>query len=419
MRLRQRNWRIVAAACAFAAGSIPAAAQAEFYPSISVRSAYTDNVYYVLHGLPGSDQKVSDVSNRLEVRLPVVRTWATRMFEASYEGGVEKYRDVSELDNDSHDVRLVYSANGPFNKFSIGASYEHTQTQGDTSNLESPHLVLSQRTDRDLYSMVTKAERRVGRRWRWTGSAEVSRYAYAPIEGVNPGCDPNLDPGCDVIIIEDRDRYLAGFGFSRVLNRSSSLGISYGYELYKLESSGTEKNHLLGLAFRHEVSRDYSFEGQVGGFRRTTNISGTQKTFGGLNFQGGIGFARKLRRLDILASAERVPSSGGALEGTSTDTAALLELRGKPLGRGWRWEYSNRYALRDSNEAGVSTIHAVATSGLVEWFVLRAMGVGFTANYVNQSGSDSELLNGSFWQGALKVTWYPRGIESLQRRATQ
>lgn len=388
----------------------PALAQkADFYPALALGTRYTDNVYYALSGVQNDLKKVSDVANRLEIALPLRRESPTRSFEATYEGSFEKYREIEELDNDAHDIGLSFTWNrGPSSHVGLAASYARTQAQGDPSSLDPAEIILSDRTNRDLYSMSVRGGGGLGRRYQWAGSAEASRYEFEAISGAPTPVGP----------IEDRDRRHAGIGIRRLITRATSVGLGYGYERFVLDVSGTEENHSLDLSVKHELNRDYTVDGEIGAFRRVTTVGGTKQSFGGVDLQGTFGLRRALRRLDILAAAERIPSSGGALEGTSTDTALALTLRGKPL-RAWRWGYSTRYALRDPSTAGASTIRAVAAAGSVEWFVLRSMGLEFSADYVTQDGADVPELNGSYAEGELRVVWYPRGIEHLQTRRSR
>jgi hypothetical protein len=383
------------------------AAVTTFHPAVMIEGTHSDNVLYVA----GTEGPVADWASRVAVDLPVRRTGQRGSLEFGYRPSYEKYRDLSVLDHAEHRLRLLATTEpGRGSSLSFGLGYERTQAQGVTSSARSPDFFLADRTNRDYYTGEVSWRKQAGASWQWASALRGARMAYTPISG--------LETGTPAAELEDRNEYEFSVAPSREFSRATRAGLEYRFQRFELAASGNENVHMLGLTFDRIVSRRVSLGMRLGAFRRNlvpppgSALAGDESSDG---VQGGLTVQRTFRRAYLSLTADRGPSSGGALRGTSTDTAVGL-LAGGGVERRWRWQASTRWARRESNEAGTSTLTSVGGGSSLEWFPKATVGLRVGGDYVKQSGSDQEALNGSFTTVRLGLTWYPRGPEDAERR---
>jgi hypothetical protein len=378
------------------------AAVTTFHPAAMLDVEHSDNVLYV----EGTQGPVADWATRVALDLPVRRTGPRGSLEFGYRPSYVKYLDLSVLDHPEHRLRaLANTEPSRGSTFGFGLGYEKTQVQGVSGDPRSPDFFLASRTDRDYYFGDVSWRKQAGEKWQWASGLHGSWAAYTPISG--------LETGTSGSELEDRTEYEFNVAPSRELSRSSRAGVEYRFRRFLLAASGDESVNMLGFTFDRIVSRRVTFTMRLGAFgRNATSTTETAPTDGGSSdgFQGGFMVRGTFRNGNVSLVADHGPSSGGALEGTSTDTAVGLLAAGG-VERRWRWEASARWARRESNAPVTSDLTSAGGGGSLEWLPTDSVGLRVGGDYVKQSGSEQESLNGSFTTVRFGLTWYPRGPE--------
>jgi hypothetical protein len=384
------------------------AATTTFRPAVVLEESHSDNVLFV----SGAENPVADWVTRLGVELPLRTEGERSSLRLAYRPAFERYRELSALDHAEHRFSLEASTTPRrTSSFTFGLDYAKTQEQGVVGGLSSPDIFLASRTDRTLYSGAISWTTSAGPRWEWAASVRGGRSTYTAIEG--------FDPGLSTQTLEDRNEYEAAVTSSRLFSRETRCGLGYRFRRFDLATSGKEDVHTLSLALARSLGRAVSVTAHAGGFRRSQEAVPADDSGNGAparGFEAGLGLRRDFRHAFITLGADRAPSSGGALRGTSTDTTASL-VTGGEIERHSRWEVSARYARRDPSLAADPVLTTIGGAGTLEWFVSRRLGIRFGAARTTQSGNEVAALDGSFTTVRAGLTWYPLGPEDRERRA--
>jgi hypothetical protein len=382
--------------------AFPARAQTTFYPSVELGAAYNNNVQF-----GGADtEPVSDWTMRLGVTLPLERQWGGGTWRLEYDPAYDKHLDLHELDHMEHRLATAFSARaGRSGVFAGALTFTRTQEQGRATSLESPDLFLTRRTNRHFYSADLSFTKEVTARWRWGAAASAARYDYSEIE--------NFDPGTPVAAVEDRDEYRASVNVSRLLTRADSLGFRYEHGRFDLETGEVEDVDLVGFTYGRSTGHDVTMDLQIGGYQRRTDPATGEVLLeddAETGMQGSFSLSRAFQSTTLAFSAEVLPSSGGALEGTSTDASAGVTVS-SAVGRRWSWSVSSRVAHRDPTDSGEEPVSSVGAGFGVEWRPTRNLGLRIGAHYGDQQGNTDDAFNKSFLAGGGGLVWYPRGYE--------
>ena len=127
--------------------------------------------------------------------------------------------------------------------------------------------------------------------------------------------------------------------------------------------------------------------------------------------QASVGIERTSRQGRFSLEGSHGPSSGGALEGTSTDTVAGIRWEGARAER-LRWDAGARWARRDPTIEGEPTLRSAGMGAGIEWLPRRQVGLRARADWVRQSGDETAVRNGSFLTASIGASWYPGGATS-------
>jgi hypothetical protein len=386
------------------------AAVTTFHPAASLEVEHSDNVLY----LDQAQGPVADWDSRLTVDLPLRRTGPRGSLEFGYRPSYAKYLDLSVLDHAEHRLRVLATTEpSRGSTLGFGLGYEKTQVQGVSGDPKSPDFFLTSRTDRDYSSGDFSWREQAGEKWEWTSGLRGARAVYTPISGLATGV-----PGAE---IEDRTEYEFNVAPSREFSRASHAGVEYRLRRFVLAKSGDESVNMLSFTFDRTISRRASLTIQLGAFNRNATSSSTEaapavsESSNGL--AGGFTLRETFRNGSLSLVAGHSPSAGGALRGTSTDSAVSLLAAGG-VERRWRWEASAHWALRESTAPDAPSLTSAGGGASLEWLPLAEFGLRLGGDYVKQSGNDQAGLNGSFTTVRFGLTWYPRGPEEDARSAS-
>jgi hypothetical protein len=406
-------WLLGGAAVLLAA---PAAAQrTRFNPSISVGAGRTDNVEYT------AVEETSDTVAHVTAALPVERAWRTGTFRFAYEPSFFKYDSTTSLDRFEHHATAGWNRSfGRRTRLDLSADFSRTQQQGlrlpgpdqappdEPAPVVPPDALLTQRTERDSFGAWLRLDRTAGERWSWGLTASGSDYAHDAIEDFNP----NQPAG---FAVEDRTEYAGAFDLSRAFSRADSMGLRYEHRWFELDASPDQDSDLLSLTYRRTVGRKLWLDLGAGGSRTTGDgAGGSPGDDERSELQGNVGFHRAFRHVDLGLGVSHRPTSGGHLEGTSTDTSAELRLSGVRR-RDWFWDVVTGYVHRDPTQDGAAATRGLAAAGQVERMFLEVLSVRFATSFADQSEDDPTRPDPSAWGAELALVWYPRGRAEAAR----
>lgn len=400
MRIGERLAIVVFVASAFSGAAV--AQRTTFHPEVNLQQTYTENALFLAGQSETAD--TSDWITRLDVLLPLRREWTGGSWSLSYRPSFEQYSEFDALDHDEHYVAAALaSALGRSASLGFDLNYQRSQQQGTTVGTTVPDRFVTTRTDRDVFEGQVLFRRETSERWRWFASVRSSTFAYRTVG--------DLSLPSDAPTLEDRTERGANVGIDRVLSRNTFVGAEYGYERYDLDVSGKETVHQLAGRLERVLGRGSSFALRLGGYRRQGDafsgggaIDGARQS----GFQGGLTYRKSFRTSGLSVYADRATSSGGALEGTATDTiaGASLDLRPDPR---VNWGVNARYAQRSPSNPAFSTVTNLAVGLSFEWRPMLKLGFRGGADYVDQSGSELAAQNTAFALARVGLVWYPRG----------
>ena len=379
--------------------SLPAA-ETMFHPSVTLDAAWSDNVAYA----GAADEPTSDATARLGVVLPLRTEWASGTWSFEYNPSYEKHQDLEVLDHAEHRLATHLSKKtGRTGVFGVGATFTRTQEQGRAWSLESPDLFLTNRTNRDLISADIGFAQEISPRWRWNAGVWGGWYDYAIIEG--------FDQGIPQAAVEDRNEYRGSVAVSRLMTRASSMGLQFEHRRFDLETGGTEDADLASITFDHAASRELTMSVQVGAFTRSTEgtVANPLEESPETGAQGGFSLRRTFTAAILTVDAGMAPTSGGALEGTSTDSSVGFTVA-SVAGLRWSWTASARYAYRDPTDPAEDPVNSIGGGAGLEWRPYETLGLRVAATYADQSGdAQGAALDASYTTVGAGLVWYPRG----------
>jgi hypothetical protein len=413
-RARRRLHGLALSWFALAGASTPVAAQAtKFNPSIEVEQIFTNNADIGVEG-----EAESDSVTRYSAELPVSREWRRGSWFFSYSPGYEVSRENDDLDHDTHELRFNL-ATEPSRTSSLAFNLSASRTQYDPQPelIEGTDVFLTRRTDRDLYfaGVSYGVDDLGGGRWSWTADADVFRAEYDEISGLEED-DSAPEP-------QGRTAYGAGFQLDREVSRRTAVGGRIEVNHFVLDEtddafaeSEDETAYAATLTMRRELSETSGWRAGLGVFATSTDDAGPGDPAeldddGEVGIQASASYSRELRSVRLSLGASHRPTAGGALQGTSTDSAVTLGLSGR-FQRKWKWNWSMRGAHRNPRDDDPSVI-SLATGGGFERFFARVLGFTVDADWSRQEIEDFEEETISVVRGAIGLVYYPLGRTQL------
>ncbi len=392
--VRRVRCRVVPAVLlAAVAGQVDLAAT--FEPEVRADAVHSNNVYF----LPGENEPRADWFARLGLFLAVRGESARGPWALNYEPAVLRYLEESELDRWEHRASLNGETRaGRRTTLAYGAAFTRTYTQGGSGSLEPQDLLLVPRAELDVLSASVSARREIARRWTWTGELLGSDLDYAAV-------------GEDTGLLEDRRSYGAALEFERSMSPSATFGIEYRLLRSELDATGDENDHIVAFTSGLGISENTILTVVGGAFLRAISSeedSELDERDQRIGAHGRVALDHVMREAMLHVEAAHVPSTGGALAGTSTDTTASLGWSGSHLDR-WLWTTSARWARRRPTIEGEPILESMGAGAESEWRPHPRLGWRLGGDWLRQTGGESVGLDGSFVTVRVGMTWYTRG----------
>jgi hypothetical protein len=286
-----------------------------------------------------------------------------------------------------------------------------TQDQANPLILDDtldPDPFLSVRTERKSYSLTLGYGRRMGPRWKWNSSIGASGIDHSVIGGFDPQGSSDLIP-------EDKTGYRVSTRFTRQLSEKTSLGGKYTYGITDLDINGEDELHRVQFTVGTDVSKRVAIVAEVGGYSRTNDD--LDESSSGLDANLNIKFNEALTAGPVRFGfgAGVTPSSGGSLEGTSSNRtvfASMSGVRRRPVD----WTIVARYAQRVPDLLGQSERDTSSLTARTEFEVHRNLGISVGARYVEQTSDDPLEPDDSFYRATAGLVWRPLGNTAIAER---
>jgi len=378
---------LVGASCLAAPGE-----PVRFEPEVREELAYATNVLYV-----AGNEPAGDVFGRFTLILPLRSDRRRGYWEVIYAPSVVLYRSARALNHFEHDLRAAAGVSiGPRTALTFGINYEISQTQGRPESTATADLFLVSASERRLgwAGVVLRSEFR--RHWSYRIGVGGMTQTYNTLGSAEPGA--SLPPE-GLRQVEVRSDVIGDMA------RGASLGVSLRIRRDQLQFSGSEVVALLGIVGKKELGRDLTLSADVGAFGREPNAASPSTSVG---TRSGVAAHLRLRQefhdLAFAADLLHGPSAGGALSGTSVDTALALGLSSERPVR-WRWSANARLARRVPTAAGEPLMGA-GWFGAVEWMPPGTIGVAMSAELVTQQGASTGRTSNATVR--IGLNWRPR-----------
>ncbi len=416
-----------------AAAAPPALAEREweFKPTAGTEMLYNSNVRF---NDAASNRSRDDVISRVNLSLPLLRTWRKGSMLFAYNPGYERFWTERAFDNVVHQVNASISANPSFRSaFSLSMSYLDSQEQGLIRNLElddqDPDPFVAQRTQRELFDATLGYTQDLGTRWRLSTSVNALRSSFDQIdeeEDLAP-----TDPAAVGLQTEDREGYGGAIGMSLLTRAGASYGLRFGYQEFDLDVRGDGEIQSVAFTMDTDVGRTGAVSLRVGGFFREFNnliadpndptapptlVSGDEDGLQ-ISFTAENTWQKVIMRL----RADRRASLGGAIEGTSINTILGFVLASNNS-LVWNWNTTARWALRDPTDPpeGTTGLQPEVTTYAIGGSLSRSLGrysdFSLRADYIDQTAEGvlltSDLVgDASFYSVSTGFIFYLKGKE--------
>ncbi|HKQ61390.1 MAG TPA: hypothetical protein VJS92_08855 [Candidatus Polarisedimenticolaceae bacterium] len=380
-----------------------------FAPQVGLAYGWTDNVAFVD---TGTNADTSDSYGSLSLLLPVTRKLRTGQLQVAYALGYVRYLDVEDLNYADHRLSFGLSLAPDRNSsFTVSANYALTQQQGDPSTSADPGFFLSERTKREAGTLTLGYQRGFGSgaRWQWGIDVGATVFRFDEIEGVTDPMAP--------LPLQEKNAYYGTTHLARNITRRTAIGLLYGHRRYELSDVATEDVDEAAVTLTHQFTEAFGMGLNLGYFTRSqdpVDVEDDSGTRFGLTFN----YNRPVGPVKLGFGATVDPSSGGALEGTSTDTTVSLDIARGDSGRTWNWGGALRFTRRDPTDPAFENIDTRGVSAYVEAKAHERLGFRLAFSRTRQT-SDDPLLEGEVNQGTLVAVWYPLGHAPVERAETK
>jgi len=384
------------------------AAMHSFNPSIRGNVSYINNVVFVDD--PAEEQ--SDTNTRVALHLPYKMQTKTALLSLRYDTTFDSFQEFQELDFVGHKVTARLATNTSprstlrvYGTFSLSQDEDFVtglQTDPDEPDPVDPFLL--QRTRRWAGTVRVIHRHALGRRWNLSTGANGSYSFVDPIDEV-----PNAPSTAN---LEDKQSAGVNFRLRHTLSQKTSIGGTYAYGIVHQERSGDENVHEVRLTLSQGVSKRVNLGFEAGGYRRTRESPDSAGNFDTTGFSWSLhinmGYREGLKigpyRMSFRLGAR--PSTGGTLEGTSTNNSASVSLT-DPRTRTWSWSLFSRFTNRVPFDRDLAVYNTFSTGFNLRKSLRSALSLRGRAEYVNQWSSDTDDSTGSFFRVSGGLSWFP------------
>ncbi len=392
------------------------AATISFNPAFYLAQSYTTNALFT------SGDEISDSFTTVGVAFPVSRTTKRSETQLIYRPAYQFYNSADELDNLSHELRLITSSRpGRSGTVDLQLRYYYGQDQGSANSTNGADLTLVPRSTREEGSAGLGFGSRISGHWRWRATANYESLAYSQIQDENMGTpEPVLPP--------ERSSIGAAGLITYDLSSSSFAGFEVEVSQFDIDIIGKEDVEELSFVYEKSGSQVSTFSLSVGGYRSTLDpevplppsVDLTQT-----GFQGGFSYKRKFRTFGYTILGWHKPTFGYDSIGTSNYTYLQLLIdkafsRRLDGGLALRWARSTPRA-EVLEELG--SVDSASLGGLLSWRVHPTLLLQLAVNVLDQTGSDNSVGDVTFrdvavFQSTFELIWSPLARKRIAQKPT-
>ncbi len=371
-----------------------------FNPSVSAGYGYTDNV--VQAGQP--EQSASSSTASLALALPLQRSLRSGKLDLAYRGLFRSYEKFGALDHGEHflDGKLERRFRRR-SKLELGVRYGRTQEGGDATRLQDGNIYLSTRVERESYGASATFDKGVGPRWQWSIGVDAGESKIRSIQDFNPEEPPELPA-------EGARSYAGAAEVRRIVSGRTELGIRYAYRRIEPDVQPTEDDQEFTGRFTRTFRLKSRLGIDVGGYRRSRSNDADFRSSG---FSGGVDYSYgPVGRVRFGVGLLVAPSTGGSLQGTSTDTRLAFSVASANT-RKWDLGLASYVSRRVASDTTIPDIDVLSATVWVERRFARKLAIRIDGSWVDQSSTLAGFSEGRYSVANAGLVWYPLGGSRL------
>jgi len=380
----------------------------QFNPSIGLGYSITDNVSYLDDPTASTS---SDSSAQLTVNLPTERRFRTGTWDTEYLGYWTRYDTNAALDSGSHylDTELELKATRR-STFRVNGVYARTQQQAvprETPDIATgDELFLGERQEVRSYGLGLGYGLDIGPTWTWDTSVSGAQANASTIDGYQDGTSG--------LARQDTKAFRARTRFERERSQRFTLGGEYQYSRYDLEAQGIEDVHAMSLTWERKIGPKSALAGELGGYHRSRDAGDETPTYQADGALVAISYSYTPKTgLTARAGFSLVPTSGGTLQGTSTNRTIQAFLTGDHENRRLAWEVGGYQSVREASDETVPTLEVLSLTASVEHAIQEVVGLRLKGNWADQTSDVEGYAEGQYYSVTLSCVWYPLGRTHL------
>jgi len=412
LRIRQPSHRrplgMVLILGATGLGSAHAGQRVTFNPIIGIGYGVTENVSYLDDPTATNS---TDSTASLTLTLPVERQYRNGSWGLEYQGSATLYDANRALDNIASYLTSSYQVSvARRSELSISGVYVRTQEQAvpreKPDSATGDQLFLGERQELQSYGIGLGYALSISPVWSWSVTGSAGRTRSSAIDGYQDDTEG--------LARQDSISYSARTRIDRRRSERFSVGAEYAFNRYNLANEGPEDVHALALAWDRKIGRASSLSGGLGWYQRSREAAaGSSDTYRSEGVLGSIAYGRPLANgLSASVGVSIAPTSGGTLQGTSTNGTITAYLNGHRSER-WSWQVGGYHSIRVSSDEATPTLEISSVTAAVESSLGRGVGVRLQASWANQSSDVEGYAEGEYYAASLGCVWYPLGRTRL------
>jgi hypothetical protein len=376
----------------------------QFNPSLAIGLTTTDNVNYLDSPTLTTS---NDQSAELTATAPMERRFRTGTWDLTYEGYWTRYSDHDALNHSAHYVDTGFRFN-PTRRSTLRVNGVYTLTQLQAVARPVPDFVtgddlfVGERQTVRAYGLGTGYRLEIGPTWSWDSSISGSTANVKPIDG--------YDDSSPALSRQDTRSFLARTRVERERSERFTLGGEYQYSRFDLSGSGLEDVHELSVTATRKLGRKSSIAGELGAYRRSHEAGETTTSYRNDGALVSLFYSyTPTTGLTARAGLSVVPSSGGTLQGTSTNRTIQAFLNGNHEHHRLYWEVGGYQSVREASDETVPTLEVLSLTGSIEHAIRTLFGLRLQTTWVDQSSDVEGYSEAKYYSVSLSCVWYPLG----------
>jgi len=376
----------------------------QFNPSLAVGYSTTDNVNYLDDPTASTS---SDTSTQLTANLPVERRFRTGTWDLQYLGSWTRYSDNGTLDNAAHYLETGFNFEATRRStFRVNGVYALTQQQAVPREapdfVTGDELFLGERQEVRAYGVGLGYGLEIDPTWTWDTNISGSQAQASPIDGYQDGTSG--------LARQDTNSFQARTRFDRERSERFTLGGEYQYSRFDLTDEGVEVVHALSTTWNRKLGRKSTLAGELGGYHRSSDAGATTTSYQADGVLVAVSYSyTPVTGLTARLGLSVAPTSGGTLQGTSTNRTIQAFLTGNHENSRLVWELGGYHSVRDASDGTVPTLEVLSLTASVEHVIQAAVGLRLQGNRADQVSDVDGYAEGQYYSATLNCVWYPLG----------